>query len=356
MITPVILSGGAGTRLWPASRRDFPKQFLKLFGGESTFQATMLRLRAPDLFSAPIVVTGAAHLALVRDQLAEIGVEARIVVEPMRRDSGPAALAAALLVAEEEPSAAVLVGPADHFVPDADAFRDACRAAFAAAMDGAIVTFGLAPDRPETGFGYIRPGAPVRSGGRVLAVDRFVEKPDEARARVLIEEGCLWNSGNFLLRADVLAREYEAFEPESLEAVKASVRNAAREAGVIALDRVGFEAAGGKSFDYAVMERTSRAAVVPARYAWSDIGSWNAVHELSPRDAEGNVAEGRVILKGTRNSYVSAGDRLTAVIGADNLVVVVREDAVLVADRSRLGELKAVVEEIERGEGSARKT
>lgn len=347
-IVPVILSGGAGTRLWPASREAYPKQFLPLLGERSTFEETLRRVADPAIFADPVVVTGEDFRFLVADQLARAGTAGRIVLEPMRRDSGPAIAVAAELIAAADPDAVMLVLAADHLVSDAAAFAATAQAGLAAAEAGALVTFGIRPTHPATGYGYIRPGDMM--DGRVRMVAAFVEKPDEARAQGFVAEGYLWNSGNFLFRADVFLAELARFEPAIAAAAKAVAGSIAVDtAGNVTferIDREAFAASPAKSVDYAVMERTDRAAVIEADYSWSDLGSWESLWDMADKDDAGNAVRGAVSLSGTRNSYVASDDIHTAVIGLDDVAVVATKDAVLVAKRSVAAELKGLVADL----------
>ena len=345
-IHPVILCGGAGTRLWPASREALPKQFLKLVGERSTFQETCLRLGDPSLFERPVVVANRDYRFLVREQLEEIGVDAEIVLEPARRNSAPAAAAAANLIAGREPNALVLILAADHVVSEPESFVAACRRAAAAARAGYIVTFGIEPDHPATGYGYIRPGKAIAGAEGARAVAAFVEKPDAATAARYVKDGYLWNSGNFLFRADVFLDEYRAFAPASADAAARAVEKATDDLGFILLDPEAFAAAEKQSIDYAVMEKTQRAAVLPVSFGWSDLGRWNAVWTLSPRDGEGNATRGPVIIVGGRDNLVISEGKIAALVGVDNLVVVVEDDAVLIAARERTEELREVVKRL----------
>ena len=342
-IHPVILCGGAGTRLWPASREQLPKQFLKLVGERSTFQETCLRVGDPSLFERPVVVANRDYRFLVREQLEEIGVDAEIVLEPARRDSAPATAAAANLIARREPNALVLILAADHVVSEPHNFVAACRRAAAAAGAGYIVTFGIEPDHAATGYGYIRPGEAIAGAEGARAVAAFVEKPDDATAARYVTDGYLWNSGNFLFRADVFLGEYRAFAPTSADAAARAVKKATRDLGFFLLDPEAFAAAEKQSIDYAVMEKTKRAAVLPASFGWSDLGGWNAVWTLSPQDGEGNATRGPVIIVGGRDNLVTSEGKVAALVGVNNLVVVVEDDAVLVASRDRTEELREVV-------------
>jgi mannose-1-phosphate guanylyltransferase/mannose-6-phosphate isomerase len=347
-IVPVILCGGAGTRLWPASRDSLPKQFLRLLGPRSTLQETVLRVADPAAFGRPVVVTHRDYRFLVREQLEEIGVESDILLEPIRRDSGPAVAAATAFIAAKDPKALVLVLAADHVVREPAGFLAACREARAAAEAGHIVAFGLKPDRASTAYGYIRAGALIAGAAPARSVEAFVEKPDPKTAERYVADGYLWNSGNFLFRADVFLAEYSAVEPQSADAVARAIRNASEDLGFCLLDEAAFGAAEKKSVDYAVMEKTRRAAVVPASYGWSDVGGWSAVWELMERDTSQNATQGDVVLLDTRGSLV-VSRKLAATVGVENLVVVVEDDAVLVAARDRTEDLRRMVERL-RGE------
>ena len=260
-IIPLIMCGGAGTRLWPASREVRPKQFLPLFGARSTFQDTLVRVSDAGLFERPIVITNAAYRFMVLEQLAEIGIEADVLLEPVRRDSGPAIAAGAAFAQTRDKDAVVLALAADHVVRDTAAFVAACRQGLVAAREGRIVTFGIKPERAATEYGYINPGEMV--SGEVRAVAKFVEKPDQPTAADYIKNGYLWNSGNFMFRASVLLDEYRKFDAASVEAVTSAVTKAGRDLGFVTLDPEAFGSAKAISIDYAVMEKTARAAVVP---------------------------------------------------------------------------------------------
>jgi mannose-1-phosphate guanylyltransferase/mannose-6-phosphate isomerase len=338
------MCGGAGTRLWPASREGRPKQFLPLFGPLSTFQETVRRVSDPALFGRPIVVTNSQYRFLVAEELAAIGVEADILLEPMRRDSGPAIAAGAAFAVERGGDPVIVALAADHVVTDPAAFAKICGLAADAAAAGWIVTFGVRPTRPATEYGYIRAGAVIEPG--LFAIEKFVEKPDAKTAARYVTEGYLWNSGNFMFRASLLIDEYKSFEPDSVAAVAAAVQNAGTDLGFVTLDAKAFAGATAKSIDYAVMERTKRAAVMPASYGWSDVGSWQAVWELSDRDALGNSAQGSVVFVDSRGSYVASDKQLVALFGVENLVVVTTDDAVLVAKREDGDELRRLVQKL----------
>jgi mannose-1-phosphate guanylyltransferase/mannose-6-phosphate isomerase len=340
-IIPLIMCGGAGTRLWPASREVRPKQFLPLFGARSTFQDTILRVSDAALFERPIVITNMAYRFMVLEQLADIGLEADVLLEPMRRDSGPAIAAGAAFAQMRDNAAIVLALAADHVVRDTDAFVAACRQGLSATQAGRIVTFGVAPERAATEYGYISPGEVI--SGEVRAVRKFVEKPDATTAAEYIKAGYLWNSGNFMFRVSVLLEEYKNVDAGSVEAVTDAVVKAGRDLGFIKLDASAFGSAKAVSIDYAVMEKTSRAAVVPIACGWSDVGSWHAVWELSDKDVHGNAAQGTAVFEDSRNCNVSSDKALVALEGVDDLVVVATQDAVLVSRQKDANGLKRLV-------------
>jgi len=346
-IIPVLLAGGAGTRLWPVSRDALPKQFLPLVGERSTYQETLLRVADP-MFAAPIVITGPDFHFFARRQAEEVGVEATVVIEPLRRDSAPAIAAATAVARSRDPEAVVLALAADHIILDVPQFRATCLAGRAAAEAGHIVTFGIKPSEPKTSYGYILPGEAI-DGGPVHRVKRFVEKPDAATAKKYVSEGYLWNSGNFLFRADVLLAELARLEPEMAEAIDIAVKNATNDLGFLRLDPAAFACAPQKSIDYAVMERTDRAAVVAGDFRWSDIGSWDALFEITPRDVEGNVVQGEVVTMDARNCIVHSDGRLTTMIGVEDMVVVSTSDAVMVVPRARAQEVKELAAKLKAG-------
>jgi mannose-1-phosphate guanylyltransferase/mannose-1-phosphate guanylyltransferase/mannose-6-phosphate isomerase len=338
------MCGGAGTRLWPASRENRPKQFLPLFGPFSTFQETMRRVADPALFGRPIVVTNGQYRFLVAEQLAAIGAEADILLEPVRRDSGPAIVAGATYALRRGGDPVVVALAADHVVSDPLAFAKVCSAAGEAAEQDQIVMFGVQPTRPATEYGYIRPGPAIRPG--LFAIERFVEKPDAETAARYVAEGYLWNSGNFVFRAAFLLEEYRRFEPASAAAVAAAIETSGADLGFVTLDAEAFGRATAKSIDYAIMERTDHAAVMPVAYGWSDVGSWQAVWDLSERDDAGNAAQGAAVFVDTQGSYVASDKQLVALLGVDNVVVVTTDDAVLIARREDGDGLRKVVSKL----------
>jgi mannose-1-phosphate guanylyltransferase/mannose-6-phosphate isomerase len=343
-LQPVLLSGGSGTRLWPLSREGYPKQFLPLVGDDTMLQATWRRV-ADIAGAAPIVVANEDHRFLVAEQLRQVGApKPDILLEPMGRNTAPAIALAALQAMHAGEDPLLLVLPSDHVVADADAFRDAVREAAAAAEAGALVTFGILPSAPETGFGYIE--AEHAGSDGVRKVRRFVEKPDGATAqRYLDSGGYYWNSGMFLFRASVLLAELERFRPEIVAACRDAFAAANRDGDFIRVDREAFARCPSDSIDYAVMENTDAAMVLPVDIGWNDIGSWSALWDVAARDEAGNAHHGDVIAVDSRNSYAYAR-RLVALVGVDDLVVVETDDAVLVARKDRVQQVKDVVSQL----------
>ena len=345
-LIPVVMCGGAGTRLWPVSRESMPKQFVPLVDERSTFQQVLGRIADVQLFERPIIITNSDFRFIVAEQLRECDIEADIVLEPMRRDSAMAVAVAAALARERNPEAVVLILAADHVVRDVDAFKSACREAATAAAEGLIVTFGINPTFPATHYGYIRPGSKV-NGGAALAVEAFVEKPDAETAGGYVAESYLWNSGNFAFRADIMLEEIARYEPDIAAAAKLAVEGMARDLDFLRLPAEPFARAPKKSIDYAVMERTDRAAVVPVDLGWSDVGSWSAVWDVMSHDAEGNASTGSVVFHDSRNSLVRSDDAiLTAVVGLEDIIVVATPDAVLVTSRDKAEQVKGLVEQL----------
>jgi mannose-1-phosphate guanylyltransferase / mannose-6-phosphate isomerase len=354
MLIPVILSGGAGTRLWPLSRELYPKQLLPLTGARTMLQQTVLRLEGLNA-QAPVIVCNEAHRFLVAEQLRQLRVTARAtILEPFGRNTAPAiALAAhAALKAVASDAAAIdpilLVLPADHVIRDVPAFQAAVHVALAAAEAGQLVTFGIVASGPETGYGYIQRGSPSGAAHRIA---RFVEKPDAARASEFVASGdYYWNSGMFMFRARRYLEELARFAPEMARTCEAAFAAAKADLDFTRIDAASFEACPSDSIDYAVMEKTADAVVVPLAAGWSDVGSWSALHEASEADAHGNVAHGDVISENTSGSYLYAESRLVAAVGLKDHVVVETKDAVLVAPRSSVQDVKKLVLQLkERG-------
>ena len=341
-ILPILLTGGSGSRLWPVSRESMPKQFLPLFGDLSTYQQTLARVSNPDLFTSPIIMTAKDFRFFVRQQASDMGVKGDIVLEPVGRDSGPAIVAAAILAQKKDPQALLLVLAADHIISDTELFYDACRTARDAAEKGSIVVFGIRPSEPKTSFGYVRKGHELSTPG-TYSVDAFVEKPDYETARRYIQEGYLWNSGNFLFRADIFLAEVAEYEPDMLEAVQESVDRATEDLGFMCLEKDSFSRAPQKSIDYAIMERTKKAAMVEGLFNWSDIGTWEGIYQSVEKDASNNASRGNAIMLDAENCLVHADGRLTALLGVKNLAVITTPDAVLVVSRERANDVKKLV-------------
>ena len=347
MLHPVILSGGSGSRLWPLSRQNQPKQFLTLIGDRSLYQETVLRANALADVQSPVTVCSEDHRFMVGEQLQEIGVaHGGILLEPMARNTAPAIAIAALHLLADDAQATMLVLPADHLIEDEVAFRDAVARAAVLADQDWLVTFGIHPDGPEIGYGYIARGEELAEGG--YRIGRFVEKPDLATAQSYVDDGgYVWNSGMFLFKArrylDALGRH----APEILAAATDAYRAAESDLDFIRVGKAAFAASPDDSIDYAVMEKTDRAAVVPVSCGWSDIGSWSSLWAAADRDPDGNRHEGDVLSIDTRNSLVRASDgRMIATIGVEDLIIVDTPDATLVARKDRVQDVKKIVDQI----------
>ena len=345
MIYPVILSGGSGTRLWPMSRSLYPKQLLALFGDTSLLQQTVWRVAGQPGFAPPLIVANEEHRFIIAEQLREIRVEAAgLLLEPIGRNTAPAAAVAALRIAERDPEGFVLVMPSDHAIADPQAFHQAVGRAAAAAKAGLLVTFGITPDRAETGYGYIAAGKPIAACDGAFSVARFVEKPQQPDAERYVAAGdYFWNSGIFLFPAAVYLAELERLRPDMLAACKEALTKAKSDADFIRLDKAAFAACPADSIDYAVMEHTGSAAIVPVGMGWSDLGSWDALWEMSAKDERGNALAGNVVAEDTANCYLRSENGLVAAIGVEDLVVVATDDAVMVAPRNRTQEVKTLV-------------
>ncbi len=343
-IIPVILSGGAGTRLWPLSCGDHPKQFLSLISEKTMIQETVLRLEGLDAM-APIVVCGEAHRFIVAEQLNQIcRAKPSIILEPLARNTAPAIAAACRCAQDIDKEAVVVVLPSDHVIKDAAAFRKAVLIAANQAAGGSLVTFGIVPTEPNTGYGYVKTASFEVAPG-VFNLEKFVEKPCLEKAKEYLADGNYsWNSGMFVFRADAFLRELAEFEPEMHSLSVAAYENAKKDDDFIRLDKASYEKIRGNSIDYAVMEKTSHGKVVKLDAGWNDVGSWSALWEIKEKDSDGNVLHGTIINVGMRNSYVRGAKRAVAVIGLDNVVVVDSEDAVLVAAMDKVQDVKLAAE------------
>mgnify|MGYP001819667733 CR=1 FL=1 len=342
-VHPVILSGGSGTRLWPASRKAYPKQFAPLLGDRTLYQRTLSRFSG-ERFGAPLIMTGEDFRFMAVEQAEALGMaDARIVVEPVGRDTGPAILAAALML-EDQPDDLMVVAPSDHVIADEEAFRAAILEGCAAAEDGALVTFGVTPDRPETGYGYLQLAG--RPDG-VTTVTRFTEKPDAKTARQMLEAGhYLWNAGLFMGRVRDFIAAFERHAPDLIEPVRAAVAGAARDLSFVRLAAEPFGLAPAISVDYAVMEKADWVVAVPLECGWSDLGAWDALWKAASPDASGNATHGNVTLVECEDSYLRSEEPGMALVtlGLKNVVAVAMRDAVLVADKSRAQEVKGLVD------------
>ncbi len=342
-IIPLVMAGGAGTRLWPLSRDTLPKQFIPLLGGGlSTFQATLQRVDDPR-FEAPIVITNNDFRFIAAEQMLAIGVKGEIVLEPERRDSAAAIAIGTLLALKHDPDAVCAAFAADHVVLDTDAFRSDCAMAAALAASGLIMTIGIRPTHPATGYGYLARGEAL-SQERASRLLRFVEKPDRAAAENYLAQDYLWNSGNFLFSAKTMRDELSQHAPEVLEVAQAAIAGAARDLDFLRLDPAAFAKATKISIDYAVMERTGAAGVLEASFDWSDIGAWDSIHEIKPKDADRNVLEGNAVVLDAHGVYVRSDEVLTTVVGLDDVAVIATPDAVLVSSLAAAGKVKALVE------------
>lgn len=346
-IVPVILSGGSGTRLWPVSRESYPKQLWPLVTERTMLQETALR-GVGENFAAPLIVCNQEHRFLVAEQMRGAGIEdVTIVLEPVGRNSAPAITVAALLVAEDDPESVIWMLAADHVILRQDALLEGLQKAETAARAGRIVTFGMQPHRAETAYGYIEVGDELEEAPGVFALSRFVEKPTASVAADLVaSERHLWNSGMFVFTAGTLLQEMETHAPKVLKAAQAAVANRKHDLDFIRLDPAAFAASPNISLDYAVAERTTRAAVVPADLGWSDVGSWDALWDRLPKDTDGNAAVGDVLLEGSRNCLVRSDGILTAVVGLEDAVVVVTEDAVLAMHKGHAQDVKRIVDRL----------
>lgn len=352
MIVPVILCGGSGTRLWPLSREGSPKQLLPLVTENSMLQDTVLRLECISGAMEPIIICNIADCQAIREQLDAINSSAScLICEPEGRNTAPAVAIAALVAEKSHPDegALLLILPADHSLAQPAAFSNAVSLAATAAEADSLVTFGVIPDRPETGYGYIKRGA---ANGGLYAIERFVEKPDAATAEEYVESGeFYWNSGMFMLKASSYLSELESYAPKISHACRQALADSNTEDGALVLDREAFLACPRDSIDYAVMEHTKNGGVVPLDAGWSDVGSWASLHELCEHDEDGNIFIGNTESLGCRQSYIRAENRLVVGIGLDSLVVVETSDAVLIMPKDRAQDVKEIVARLKSADG-----
>ncbi len=349
-IHPVVLCGGSGTRLWPLSRALYPKQLLALASERTLLQETILRTAEAGGFAAPIVVGNEEHRFVLAEQVRQLGVAAQVVVEPVGRNTAPAAAVAALLVSAADPDGHVLLMPADHVIADPAVFRDAVRRALPASEAGRLVTFGIEPTAPHTGYGYIRRGAPLAGVPGCHAVARFVEKPDAATAEAWVASGeYLWNSGIFLFPVARYLAELERREPAIVQACRRALATAQPDLSFLRLGSEAFAASPATSIDYAVMEHVTDAVVMPVRMGWSDVGSWAALWQISEKDASGNATQGTVIAVDVVDSLLRSDGPAVAAVGLRDVVLVATKDAVLAVSRDRAEDVREVVEQLRAG-------
>jgi len=341
LVLPVLLCGGSGTRLWPLSREAYPKQFLPLAGDISLLQATCLRLHGLPGALSPLLISNEEHRFMVAEQCRQVGIRPQsIILEPVGRNTAPAIAVAALHALNAQQDPVLLVLPSDHVLRDEEGFRQAVLAALPAAEAGGLLTFGIVPTAPETGFGYIK--AAVGEG--VRAVEQFVEKPDQATAEKYLASGeYFWNSGMFMFRASRFIEELEKFAPVILQHCKDAMTHAKRDVDFLRLDKEAFAACPADSIDYAVMEKTEHAGVLPIDVGWSDVGSWSALWQVADQDGDGNVHRGDVMAENCRNTFVWSGNRLVSILGLENIIVVDTDDALLVSHQDHVQDVKKIV-------------
>ncbi|MDB3972316.1 mannose-1-phosphate guanylyltransferase/mannose-6-phosphate isomerase [Candidatus Thioglobus sp.] len=346
-IVPVILSGGSGTRLWPLSRKQYPKQYLPLVSDNTMLQETILRLKGLDNLAEPIIVCNADHRFLVAEQCQQIDIQnPTILLEPVGRNTAPAIAAAALQSLKQTDDAVLLVLSADHVIQDVESFHQAINIASNQAQEGKLVTFGIVPTDVNTGYGYIKASKDNTDGA--YKVEEFVEKPDLKNAQTYLEQGnYLWNSGMFIFKADVLIGELTTHSSDIVNSVNNATNNATQDLDFIRLDKQAFESSPSDSIDYALMEKSKNVVVVPLDAGWNDIGAWPALYDIGTKDSQGNVIKGDVITQGTTNTYINADHHMVAAIGVDNLIIIDTPDATFIATQDKAQEVKSIVESLQ---------
>jgi len=346
-ITPVILSGGSGTRLWPLSRKQYPKQYLPLVGDNTMLQETILRLEGLDNLADPIIICNADHRFLVAEQCQQVSIKnPTILLEPVGRNTAPAIAAAALQSLKDSDGSMLLVLSADHVIQDVDAFHEAINIASQQVQSGKLATFGIVPTNANTGYGYIKSSKENINGAH--KVEEFVEKPDLKTAQTYLKQGnYLWNSGMFMFKADVLIEELTIHSSDIVNSVNNAINNATKDLDFIRLDKQAFESSPSDSIDYALMEKSDNVVVVPLDAQWNDIGAWPALYDIGTKDSQGNVIKGDVITQGTTNTYINADHHMVAAIGVDNLIIIDTPDATFIATQDKAQEVKSIVESLQ---------
>lgn len=356
---PVILSGGSGTRLWPLSRSSYPKQFLPITGEKTLFQQTLERISNLNQslinFQNPIIVTNESHRFIVAEQLRQQNINAKILLEPIAKNTAPAIAAAAELALSYGEDPVLLILAADHVIQQQEEFNKSIAVGLAAAEAGQLVTFGVVPTAPETGYGYIKAAETIQAAATTqpYTVEKFVEKPDLDTAQKYVAEGSyLWNSGMFMFKASVYLQELEKYNPAIAKNARASVEHSKNDLDFVRLDKNHFEQSPEDSIDYAVMEKTDKVVVVPLNANWSDVGAWKSVWEVSDKDNNGNVLRGDTIVESSNNTLVHAQHRLVTVLGLDDVIVIETSDAVLVANKNKVQDIKKIVEKLKNAQRS----
>ena len=343
-IIPLILSGGAGTRLWPLSTENSPKQFLKLTSDKTMIQETLLRLTGLDI-GTPIILCGEAHRFLVAQQIGEITEKKpTIILEPMAKNTAPAIAAGCCAAIEQDEDAIVIVLPSDHVIKNIKVFHEAINTAVSSAQEGNLVTFGIVPTFPSTGYGYIKCG---KDENKICNLESFIEKPCLEKAQeYLASDDYSWNSGMFVFKAKTFLDELKLHNPLMAEFSINSYENAVKDPDFIRLDKAAFEKINGNSIDYAVMEKTTKGKVVKLNAGWNDVGSWSALYDISKKDENLNVVKGNVVSLDTTSSYIRSGNRTIATIGLDNVIIIDSDDSILIAAKGKIQEVKKIVEKI----------